>query len=81
MKKTLLVNAKIVNEGISFVSDVLIHHGRIEKIAAHITTSNADIIDLNGNYLIPGMIDDQVHFRDPGLTYTCLLYTSDAADD
>jgi len=69
MKKTLLVNAKIVNEGTSFVSDVLIHQGRIEKIAAHITSSNADIIDLNGNYLIPGMIDDQVHFRDPGFTY------------
>ncbi|MEN9961201.1 MAG: hypothetical protein RL045_1454 [Bacteroidota bacterium] len=69
MKKTLLVNATIVNEGTSFASDVLIHQGRMEKIAPHITESNADIIDLNGNYLIPGMIDDQVHFRDPGLTY------------
>ncbi|MEY2941629.1 MAG: hypothetical protein RJA67_1314, partial [Bacteroidota bacterium] len=69
MKKTLLVNATIVNEGTTFVSDVLIHQGRIEKLGPHITVSNADIIDLNGNYLIPGMIDDQVHFRDPGLTY------------
>jgi dihydroorotase len=69
MKKTLLVNAKIVNEGTLFASDVLIHQGRIEKLDPHITSSNADIIDLNGNYLIPGMIDDQVHFRDPGLTY------------
>ena len=69
MKKLLLVNAKIVNEGTSFASDVLIHQGRIEKIGPHITSSNVDIIDLNGNYLIPGMIDDQVHFRDPGLTY------------
>ena len=69
MKKTLLVNAKIVNEGTSYISDVLIHRGRIEKIAPHITSANADIIDMNGNYLIPGMIDDQVHFRDPGLTY------------
>jgi dihydroorotase len=69
MKKLLLVNAKIVNEGTSFASDVLIHQGRIEKIGPQISSSNADIIDLNGNYLIPGMIDDQVHFRDPGLTY------------
>jgi dihydroorotase len=69
MKKTLLVNATIVNEGTTFVSDVLIHQGRMEKLAPHITESNADIIDLNGNYLIPGMIDDQVHFREPGLTY------------
>ena len=69
MKKILLVNAKIVNEGTSFASDVLIHQGRIEKIGPQISSSNADIIDLNGNYLLPGMIDDQVHFRDPGLTY------------
>ena len=48
---------------------MLIHHGRIEKIAPHISDPNADVFDINGNYLIPGMIDDQVHFRDPGLTY------------
>ena len=69
MKKLLLVNAKIVNEGTSFASDVLIHQGRIEKIGPQISSPNADIIDLYGNYLLPGMIDDQVHFRDPGLTY------------
>lgn len=69
MKKQLLVNAKLVNEGACFNADVLIHHGRIEKIAPHISDSNADVFDINGNYLIPGMIDDQVHFRDPGLTY------------
>jgi dihydroorotase len=69
MKKQVLVNAKIVNEGTSFFSDALIHHGRIEKIAPHISDPNADVFDINGNYLIPGMIDDQVHFRDPGLTY------------
>jgi dihydroorotase len=69
MKKQLLVNAKIVNEGASFFADVLIHHGRIEKIAPAISDPTAEVIDLQGNYLIPGMIDDQVHFRDPGLTY------------
>jgi len=79
MKKLLLVNAKIVNEGTSFASDVLIHQGRIEKLGPHITSSNADTIDLNGNYLIPGMIDDQVHFRDPGLTYKGDLATESKA--
>lgn len=79
MKKQLLVNAKIVNEGTSFFSDVLIHHGRIEKIANHISDPNADVFDINGNYLIPGMIDDQVHFRDPGLTYKGNLTTESRA--
>jgi dihydroorotase len=79
MKKQLLVNAKIVNEGASFNADVLIHHGRIEKIAPHISDSHADIFDINGNYLIPGMIDNQVHFRDPGLTYKGNLTTESRA--
>lgn len=79
MKKQLLVNAKIVNEGTSFFSDVLIHHGRIEKIDTHISDPHADVFDINGNYLIPGMIDDQVHFRDPGLTYKGNLTTESRA--
>lgn len=79
MKKQLLVNAKIVNEGTSFFSDVLIHHGRIEKIATHISDPHVDVFDINGNYLIPGMIDDQVHFRDPGLTYKGNLTTESRA--
>ena len=79
MKKQLLVNAKIVNEGACFDADVLIHHGRIEKIGPHISDSNADVFDINGNYLIPGMIDDQVHFRDPGLTYKGNLTTESRA--
>ena len=79
MKKQLLVNAKIVNEGTSFFSDVLIHHGRIEKLDTHISDPNADVFDINGNYLIPGMIDDQVHFRDPGLTYKGNLTTESRA--
>ncbi len=69
MKKQLLVNAKLVNEGASFFADVLIHQELIEKIAPSISDPTAEVIDLQGNYLIPGMIDDQVHFRDPGLTY------------
>jgi dihydroorotase len=79
MKKQLLVNAKIVNEGQIFMSDLLIQNGRIEKIASAISDPNADIIDMNGNYVIPGMIDDQVHFRDPGLTYKADLTTESSA--
>jgi dihydroorotase len=67
---TLIKNAKIVNEGTIQAGDVLIKKGRIEKIASNIAepTEKCTIIDAAGNYLLPGMIDDQVHFRDPGLT-------------
>ena len=66
---TLIKNVIVVNEGKQFVSDVLISKERIEKIEANIESINAEIIDAEGLYLIPGMIDDQVHFREPGLTY------------
>lgn len=69
MKKTLIVNAKLVNEGEIFLSDLLIEGERISKIAPFISDPDANVIDFKGNYLLPGMIDDQVHFRDPGLTY------------
>ena len=70
MDSILIVNAKIVNEGEIFESDVFVKNGRIEQIAKEITNKEADkIIDAGGNYLLPGIIDDQVHFRDPGLTY------------
>jgi dihydroorotase len=67
---TLIKNAKIVNEGTIQEGDVLIKKGRIEKIASTIAepTEKCTIIDAAGDYLLPGMIDDQVHFRDPGLT-------------
>ncbi len=70
MSTTLIKNARIVNEGKIFEGDVLLSGERIEKIAGDISTPvNAKIIDLQGSYLIPGMIDDQVHFREPGLTH------------
>ena len=70
MKSTLIRNAKIVNEGITFEGDVLIEGEFIAAIAKNIDPAIADtVIDAQGNYLIPGMIDDQVHFREPGLTY------------
>ena len=71
MNRILIKNAKIVNEGTIFVGDVLIENELIVEIAESISakSSNCKIIDAEGNYLIPGAIDDQVHFREPGLTH------------
>ena len=71
MKQVLIKNAKIVNEGIIFEGDVLIENDFIIEIGENIAPKSSDckIIDAEGNYLIPGMIDDQVHFREPGLTH------------
>ena len=79
MKKHLIVNALVVNEGEIRMMDVLLADGRIAKIDPHISDFSATVIDLNGNHLIPGMIDDQVHFRDPGLTYKADLVTESMA--
>ena len=68
--KTLIKNARLVNEGHITAGDLLITHGRIEKIAASIEAdASMEIIDAGSAYLLPGMIDDQVHFREPGLTH------------
>ena len=68
--KKLLKGATIVNEGKSFVGDILIHNHRIEKIETDITpTPDMEVLDLSGKFLLPGCIDDQVHFREPGLTH------------
>lgn len=71
MNRILIKNAKIVNEGQVFEGDVLIEDDYIVDIAESISAKSAatTIIDAEGNYLIPGMIDDQVHFREPGLTH------------
>lgn len=71
MNKILIKNAKIVNEGTIFEGDVLIEDEFIIEIAESISPKSAitKIIDAEGNYLIPGAIDDQVHFREPGLTH------------
>lgn len=66
----LIKNAQIINEGKTFESDLLIKNGRIEKIAPDISVKEKITeIDAAGQYLIPGFIDDQVHFREPGLTH------------
>jgi dihydroorotase len=71
MNRILIKNAKIVNEGAIFEGDVLIEDEFIVEIAESISvkSSATKIIDAEGNYLIPGAIDDQVHFREPGLTH------------
>lgn len=71
MSTFLIKNAKIVNEGVVFEGDVLIENEFIKEIAEQISLKSSDciIIDAEGSYLIPGAIDDQVHFREPGLTH------------
>jgi dihydroorotase len=71
MNTVLIKNAKIVNEGVIFEGDVLVEGEFITEVAKSISAKSADckIIDAQGNYLIPGAIDDQVHFREPGLTH------------
>ncbi len=77
MEKYLIKSALVVNEGTIKNADVLISNGRIEKIASQITQIDTDCIEINaeGKYLFPGCIDDQVHFREPGLTYKATIYT------
>ncbi len=76
MSNYLIKNAQIVNEGKTFTSDLLIKNGRIEKIANTISVPyKIEEIDATGMYLIPGAIDDQVHFREPGLTHKANIYT------
>ena len=69
MHKLLITNARLINESEICDTDVLVKGERIDKIAGSITPdADVQILDANGKYLIPGMIDDQVHFREPGLT-------------
>ncbi len=79
MTKTLIKNATIVNEGIQFEGDLLIKGDRIEKIGKDITDATANVIDASGCFLVPGVIDDQVHFREPGLTHKADIYTESRA--
>lgn len=81
MNTTLIKNASLVNEGKITISDILISKGRIEKIASVISVKNLSIkiIDAKGLYLIPGMIDAQVHFREPGLSSKATIYTESRA--
>ncbi len=77
---TVIRNARLVNEGQVLESDVLLKDGRIEKIAGGIEApAGALLVDANGRHLLPGMIDDQVHFREPGLTHKGDFYSESRA--
>jgi dihydroorotase len=80
MSSVLIRNARLVNEGREFEGDLLVSNGRIVKIASSIQDENADVeIDADGQWLLPGMIDDQVHFRDPGAPHKGSFYTESRA--
>jgi dihydroorotase len=77
---TIIRNARIVNEGSILEADLRIQDGRIAQIGQHIAVQgNAQEIDAQGKYLLPGVIDDQVHFREPGLTHKADIYTESRA--
>lgn len=80
MKSTLIVNANIVNEGKVFQGDVFIKGSFIEAIGTDLSSRQADhTLDAKGLYLFPGAIDDQVHFREPGLTHKADIHTESRA--
>ncbi len=85
MQKYLIKNINVVNEGSIQNVDVLISNERIEKIEPRIARTpiaiGANYTEINGEgkYLLPGCIDDQVHFREPGLTHKATIYTESKA--
>jgi dihydroorotase (multifunctional complex type) len=80
MSSVLIRNARLVNEGREFEGEVLVSNGRIVKIARSIDGENAAVeIDANGQWLLPGMIDDQVHFREPGAPDKGSIHTESRA--
>ena len=81
MQKYLIKNIHIVNEGSIINADVLITNGRIDTILPQIVNAGGNCIEINGEgkYLFPGCIDDQVHFREPGLTHKATIYTESKA--
>ncbi len=75
----LIRGASIVNEGNTFIADVLIEDGTIVQIGTILTKANCEIIDANGLYLLPGVIDAHVHFREPGFMHKGDLYSESRA--
>lgn len=80
-RKILIKNARLVNEGQSLESDIFIRDGRIIKIDQNLSQRDSDtiVIDAAGAYVLPGIIDDQVHFREPGLTHKGDIYSESRA--
>jgi dihydroorotase len=80
MNDMLIKNARMVNEGAIENGDLMIRQGRIEKIDRSISADGVTrILDADGAYLLPGMIDDQVHFREPGLTHKAGIWSESRA--
>jgi dihydroorotase len=80
MSSILLKGGTVVNEGSKQVADILIKNGRIEKIASSISAEGAvEVVDVSGKLVLPGCIDDQVHFREPGLTHKANIATESRA--
>lgn len=79
MSTLLIKNAQVVNEGTIQVLDVFIKNGRIEKLASQLDMDADREINAEGLHLLPGLIDDQVHFREPGLTYKANIFTESRA--
>ena len=80
MSSTLIVNARLVNEGREYDGDLRIEDGRIGRIGAGLSARDGEVVvDAGGRRLLPGMIDDQVHFREPGLEYKADMATESAA--
>ncbi|MBX9402568.1 dihydroorotase [Lysobacter sp. BMK333-48F3] len=80
MSSTLIVNARLVNEGREYDGDLRIENGRIAQIGSGLDArGNETVVDAAGRRLLPGMIDDQVHFREPGLEYKADMATESAA--
>ena len=77
--KYLIKNGKTINEGKIVEQDILIEDNIIIKIDKDISDAQATIIDAKDKYVIPGIIDDQVHFREPGLTHKANIYTESKA--
>lgn len=75
MATTLIKNATIVNEGKIFQSDLFLQNGIIQEISENIDRAAEQVVDATGKHLIAGVIDDQVHFREPGLTHKAEIYT------
>ena len=75
MAAYLIKNATVINEGSKGITDVLIDNGRIQQIGNGLSSTHAQEIDATGLWLLPGVIDDQVHFREPGLTHKANIYT------
>ena len=75
----ILKNGIVVNEGSKEQKDILIKNGKIQSIGKNLSAEHAMVIDVTGKYILPGCIDDQVHFREPGLDSQSFIYTESRA--